>query len=121
MNNVIVYIHGKGGNADEARHFRRFFPDCDVIGFDYRSQTPGEASEEFPAYFEWGSSGAEPIPDSMDLGLMLYDVFDLHKWKVGKNAEPFVSLYRPQMVNGVIEVPPFDSPLVIKPGTEGRD
>lgn len=52
MNKVIVYIHGKGGNADEARHFGCFFPDCEVIGFDYRSQTPGEASEEFPAYFD---------------------------------------------------------------------
>lgn len=80
---------------------------------------PSMGTREFPAYFEWGSSGLPPIQESLDLGLMLYDVFDLHQWKVGKNAEPYVSLYRPQMVNGVIEVPPFDSPSVIKPGTKG--
>ena len=77
---------------------------------------PSMGTREFPAYFEWGSSGAEPIPDSMDLGLMLYDVFDLHEWKVTKKAEPYVSLFRAKMENGVIDIPPFDSPLVLKPG-----
>lgn len=52
MEDVIVYIHGKGGNAEEAEHFKRFFPDCDVIGFDYKSQTPWEAAEEFTLYFD---------------------------------------------------------------------
>ena len=52
MENVLVYIHGKGGNAEEAIHYKRFFSDCDVIGFGYRSQTPWEASEEFPPYFD---------------------------------------------------------------------
>ena len=33
MENAIIYIHGKGGNAKEAAHYRPFFHDCDVIGF----------------------------------------------------------------------------------------
>lgn len=28
---VVVYIHGKGGNAQEAEHFHGVF-DCDVVG-----------------------------------------------------------------------------------------
>ncbi len=77
---------------------------------------PSLGTREFPAYYEWGSTGELPIEESIDLGLMLYDVFDLHQWKVGKKAEPSVSLYRASMERGVIQVPPYDSPLVLKPG-----
>ncbi|WP_312159430.1 type I-C CRISPR-associated protein Cas5c [Oscillibacter sp.] len=76
---------------------------------------PCMGTREFPAYFEWGSTGELPFALDMDLGLMVYDVFDLNEWKVGKQANPSVSLYRAQMKNGVIEVPQFDSPLVLKP------
>ena len=51
MKDAIIYVHGKGGSAEEAEHYRRLFPDCDVIGFDYRSRTPWEACDEFPAFF----------------------------------------------------------------------
>ncbi len=50
--NAVIYIHGMGGKADEAEHYRPLFPDCDVIGFDYKSQNPGDAKEEFAAYFD---------------------------------------------------------------------
>lgn len=70
---------------------------------------------EFPAYFEWGSSGMPPIAESLELGLMLYDVFDLHNWQ---KTEPERSLFCARMENGVIEVPPFDSPLVLRAGAE---
>ena len=53
MNNVIVYVHGKGGSVQEAEHYKMLFPDHEVIGFDYRSQTPWEAREElFPFFAE---------------------------------------------------------------------
>ena len=35
---VVLYIHGKGGNAEEAEHYRQFFPRKDIYGFDYKSQ-----------------------------------------------------------------------------------
>ena len=44
---VVLYIHGKGGNASEAEHYRQFFPGKDVYGFDYKSQNPWEAKKEF--------------------------------------------------------------------------
>jgi len=47
-----VYLHGKGGNAREAEHYRALLPGWRVTGFDYRAQTPWEAREEFPAYFK---------------------------------------------------------------------
>ena len=51
MEEICIYVHGKGGSAEEADHYRMLFPDRKVIGFDYRSQTPWEAREEFPAFF----------------------------------------------------------------------
>lgn len=51
MRKAVLYIHGKGGNAAEAEHYRPLFPDWDVFGLDYSSQTPWEAKEEFPQLF----------------------------------------------------------------------
>ena len=51
MKESIIYVHGKGGSAEEADHYKPLFPHGEVIGFDYRSQTPWEAREEFPAFF----------------------------------------------------------------------
>ena len=44
---VIFYVHGKGGSAEEAEHYRQFFDGWDVYGFDYKSENPWDAKEEF--------------------------------------------------------------------------
>ena len=51
MKEIVVYVHGKGGSAQEAEHYKALFPDCEVIGFDYCSQTPWEATKEFSGFF----------------------------------------------------------------------
>ena len=51
MKQIVVYVHGKGGSAEEAEHYSTLFPDSEVLGFDYRAQTPWEAREEFPRFF----------------------------------------------------------------------
>ena len=53
MKNVIVYVHGKGGNAEEANYYRKFFnDDFDIIGFDYKSENPWDTKSEFSDYFD---------------------------------------------------------------------
>lgn len=52
MNEAVVYIHGKGGSAAEAGHYRTLFPDCDVIGLDYKAETPWKAKGEFTEVFD---------------------------------------------------------------------
>ena len=49
--NIVIYVHGKGGSAEEAEHYKPLFPDSEIIGFDYRAQTPWEAKEEFAHFF----------------------------------------------------------------------
>lgn len=44
---LVIYIHGKGGNASEAEHYKKLFADCDVVGFDYKSETPWDFKDEF--------------------------------------------------------------------------
>ncbi|EKC48243.1 hydrolase, partial [human gut metagenome] len=51
MQNLVIYVHGKGGSAQEAEHYKLLFPKDEVIGFDYCSQTPWEAKEEFFTFF----------------------------------------------------------------------
>ena len=49
---AVLYIHGKGGNAVECEHYHPLFPNCDVIGLDYKAETPWEATEEFSVAFD---------------------------------------------------------------------
>lgn len=51
LKKTVIYVHGKGGSAEEAEHYKPLFPQQEVLGFDYRSQTPWEAKDEFSAFF----------------------------------------------------------------------
>ena len=48
----IIYIHGKDGNIYEAEHYKKFFPNDKVFGFDYKAENIWEAIEEFPQFFK---------------------------------------------------------------------
>ncbi|MBR6983005.1 MAG: type I-C CRISPR-associated protein Cas5 [Ruminococcus sp.] len=75
---------------------------------------PSFGLREFACYYS-GPTESTPVNESIDIGIMLYDVFDLNKFEVTPKAEPFVSLFKAKLENGVLEVPPYDSELVLKP------
>ena len=53
MKNAVVYIHGKGGSADKALYYKKFFnDDYELLGFNYKSELPWQAGEEFQNYFD---------------------------------------------------------------------
>ncbi|MBQ6234410.1 MAG: alpha/beta hydrolase [Clostridia bacterium] len=43
---AVLFLHGLGGSAEEAAHYRPLFPDCDVIGLDYHGVAPWDAGEQ---------------------------------------------------------------------------
>ena len=43
---IVVYVHGKGGSAEEAQHYRKIFPAAKVLGLDYKTFTPWETGNE---------------------------------------------------------------------------
>lgn len=49
---AVLYIHGKGGSAAESVHYEPLFPDCAVVGLDYRTFTPWETGAEIHAAAE---------------------------------------------------------------------
>ena len=49
---LVLYIHGRGGSADEAAHYAPLFPGKKVLGLDYRGATPWEAGAEVRAALE---------------------------------------------------------------------
>lgn len=53
MKNVVIYIHGKGGNSKEVEYYKKFFNDeYKIIGFDYKSKFPRDAKIEFSIFFD---------------------------------------------------------------------
>lgn len=71
---------------------------------------------EFPAFFELVEVGEETSGLAgldQDLGYMLYDVFDLAR-PGDHHSKPAVSLFKASIKGGVLEVPPYDSPEVVK-------
>ena len=50
--NAVLYIHGKHGSATEKEHYEALFPDCAVIGLDYKTFTPRETGKEIRAAVE---------------------------------------------------------------------
>ena len=77
---------------------------------------PCLGTRECTAYFEESDGIRKPIDESVDLGFMVYDVFDLHSFEVTKETKPCVSVFRAVMTNGVIEIPDYDSVEVLKAG-----
>ncbi len=76
---------------------------------------------EFPAYFELVEPGAAvtpPIAEDLDIGLMLYDVFDLSR-PGDCHSLPRISLFSARVVQGRLEVPDYESEAVRK--SERRD
>ena len=61
MKESVIYLHGKGGSAAEAGRFRALFPDCEILGFDYRARTPWEAKAEFPPFFAGQRAGGARV------------------------------------------------------------
>jgi len=81
---------------------------------------------EFPAYFELVKEGAQLEPSfdwSLDIGLMLYDVFDLSK--PGKPLAtqhkelPSISLFRARVVKGTLNISHYESDEVLKRRGDG--
>ena len=52
MKRAILYVHGKGGSAREADHFRAVCPGFDVLGVDYRGELPWEAAPQIAAAYD---------------------------------------------------------------------
>jgi CRISPR-associated protein Cas5d len=79
---------------------------------------------EFPAYFRLiDETDRQPLPlgeYTQDLGLMLYDVFDLSH-KGTEDSAPFISLFKARVEHGVLDVPPYESAEVLKPEGGSRD
>jgi CRISPR-associated protein Cas5d len=71
---------------------------------------------EFPAYFELvegDDAPVEPADIDLDLGYMLYDVFDLgHPGDA--HDRPAISLFPARVTAGVLEVPPWHDESVLK-------
>lgn len=85
-------------------------------------QQPYLGCREFVAFFRYVDSSEneiQPVDYSQNLGLMLYDVFDLRKVN-NCYAKPFISLFKAKIDSGDLSVPPCDSDAILKPDPPER-
>lgn len=61
MRKAVIYVHGKGGSAKEAEHYKPLFEGVDVVGFDYSAKNPWEAKTEFPSFFKEVSKNYDSV------------------------------------------------------------
>ena len=61
MRQLVLYIHGKGGNAMEADHYKTLFAGYDVVGLDYHADNPWDAISEFKEFFYRYRKGYDSI------------------------------------------------------------
>lgn len=82
MKKAVIYVHGKNGSIDEAKHYSKFFDDkYDVIGFDYKSEYPWDAKEEFRNFFNTIGTKYKNIlliANSMGAYFSLISLFEKH-------------------------------------------
>ncbi len=69
---------------------------------------------EFAAYFEFAEDEKPTNGENLDIGFMVYDVYNLDEVIID-NAPPFISLFKAELKKGVLEIPHWDSELVKKP------
>lgn len=81
---------------------------------------PFLGTKECLAFFSSVDESKQAIDKSEDLGIMLYDIFDIRKnipldTAAKQKGGICVSYYHPYMINGTINVPAYDSREVFKP------
>jgi len=80
-------------------------------------QQPCFGAREFVAFFRYLKTlDDQPAPcnHTQDIGFMVYDLFDLDA-ENDRNARPFISVFKATIAGGVLEVPAFNGPHVLKP------
>lgn len=70
---------------------------------------------EFICYFEKATKEVIPINETIDLGFMLYDVFNLAHINDKEDTKPYISLFKARLEKGIIYIPPYHSDKVLKP------
>lgn len=104
------------GHEDQQTAFERQFIRRATQGKCF--QQPYLGCREFPAYFELvAPSTPAPVGEAsdldLDLGPMLYDVFDLSR-PGSADDPPAISLFHARVRGGVLEVPPWEDAAVLR-------
>ena len=110
---LYAHIFFRGNEQDAKTHDSQFERRASHGKCFYQ---PYFGCREFPAYFELIENGFNrqpPITLDLDLGWMLYDVFDLSHTN-DENASPRISVFHAYISEGEMMVPAYNDPEVRK-------
>lgn len=108
-----AHIHARGAQADLNALDAQFVRRASQGKCFYQ---PYLGCREFPAWFELRTDEASdqrPIALDLDLGYMLYDVFDLGT-ENDAHAKPAISVFHAQVMAGIMRVPGYEDSAVKK-------
>lgn len=110
---LYAHLHFRGEASEAATYDAQFRRRASHGKCFYQ---PYLGCREFPAYFELLDAEVQRTPPyalDLDIGWMLYDVFDLHQTNAN-TAPTRISVFRARICNGVLSIPSFDDPAVRK-------
>ena len=108
-----AHIHARGAQADLNALDAQFVRRASQGKCFYQ---PYLGCREFPAWFELQTgetNNPQPIALDLDLGYMLYDVFDLGT-ENDAYAKPAISVFHAQVMAGIMRVPGYEDSAVKK-------
>ena len=108
-----AHMHTRSGEADIKTLDAQFVRRASHGKCFYQ---PYLGCREFPAFFELVADSAAGTPSiglDLDLGYMLYDVFDLGRDN-DAHAKSAISVFHAQVMNGMLHVPPYEDAAVKK-------
>ena len=109
---IYAHIHARSAQADVMAMDAQFVRRASHGKCFYQ---PYLGCREFPAWFELRTeeTATQPIALDIDLGYMLYDVFDLGT-ENDVHAKPAISVFHAQIMAGVMRVPSYEDNAVKK-------
>lgn len=110
---IYAHMQFRNGKNNKSAHDEQFVRRASHGKCFYQ---PFFGCREFPAYFQHVETDDEKktaFPVDMELGWMLYDVFDLRNAN-NELAPPRISVFHARMIAGVLDVPEYGDPAVKK-------
>lgn len=96
MKRIVIYIHGKGGNAKEANHYKSVFKKGAVVGLDYKANNPWDAKEEISQKFDALTKGYDSVILIANSIGAFFSMYALEKKRIDKAffISPIVDMNR---------------------------
>ena len=84
MTRAILYVHGMGGSAQEAEHYKELCPGFEVVGVEYEGYVPESVRDTIRRYYDEAQSKHESVYLIANSIGAYFSMLALHGRKIAK-------------------------------------